>query len=91
MDKAEYRNYVLAGVCVYCRCADAEPGFTVCPTCRKKVAANAKTMRETRKAAGLCVVCGKSVEDGAATCQSCRNWRNWKRRMKRLDEKYAQR
>lgn len=49
----------------------------------------ARALREKRKAAGLCPVCGGPVEDGHVTCLSCRRFAASKERTRREERAAA--
>jgi uncharacterized Zn finger protein (UPF0148 family) len=50
---------------------------------------SASALREKRKAAGLCPVCGAPVTDGHVTCPSCRRFTAAKERARREERAAA--
>ena len=50
---------------------------------------SARALREKRKAAGLCPVCGAPVTDGHVTCPSCRRFTAAKERARREERSAA--
>src|SRR5688500_15501412 len=56
-----------------CRCGrPIQEGKTRCQRCRESASAKLRVRAAQRKAAGLCVVCGKAKEPTASKCESCR-------------------
>ena len=81
--KQHRQEWAAAGLCSNCGKRPALPGRKVCAECRdKRRAINAKAYRSraaeqrktyhNRKAAGLCVRCGKPAGNGQTMCEDCK-------------------
>ena len=80
-----YGFYKAAGICVKCGQNWSEPGHVACANCARKEAARQRRadpdgakrrernrrLRDARRAAGLCVQCGRPAEAGRARCARC--------------------
>ena len=79
--KKRYDSLKKDGKCVRCGISWAEPGQSYCRKClnrrkalKKRYTPNnekRKAIRDERKAAGLCIECGKPRLDGHVYCQKC--------------------
>lgn len=70
---AAYNRIKQAGICPQCRKAPAAPGKTYCAYCTATQVAKAKERKNRRRAAGLCIDCGRPLPDNYAhaTCEDC--------------------
>ena len=58
-------------LCIWCK-SPAPPGKMLCVECRKKHTERTRKLRESRKAAGMCVICGTSpAQKGRTQCLEC--------------------
>lgn len=58
-------------LCIWCK-SPAMPGKMICAECREKHNARTRKLRESRKAAGMCVICGTSpAQKGRTQCLEC--------------------
>lgn len=84
--QAERREWYAAHlICVNCGQADAEPGRTRCEKCREALRQSLKRrdpdgelhkvfiqgLRDSRKAAGLCIDCGRPTGGDMVRCPAC--------------------
>lgn len=86
-NKEIYNYYKSRGYCVACHHEKARPGHIRCEACTKKHADDRKRTYEARKAAGLCVMCGKESRPGVTLCGPC--WEKHKERIYRRNRRAA--
>jgi len=80
-----YQHYSENGICVKCGQAWSEAGKTLCRPCAKKIRDREKNkdptgelkrermkkLREERRSAGLCIMCGKPTDGIHVQCNKC--------------------
>lgn len=84
-NKERYHWYKSHGICANCGRTWAEPGKVLCAMCARKNAASQKkydpdgsrtaaahsALRAARKAAGLCIECGRPLDGQYTRCATC--------------------
>ena len=92
------------GFCIECGSNYNEPGYVFCKACRQKdiqrhkradptgekMRAYGKKLRAVRKAAGLCVVCGKPMDKAGTRCKACTAKRSESEKVKRMEKRLFQ-
>ena len=69
------RDYRISrGLCPACGVDKPEEGHAYCARCREINRRRMMAQRETRKAEGLCTVCGRKLPNGSeyVACRDCR-------------------
>lgn len=90
-----YELYKANGICVRCRQRSALPDRVLCKECaqerrqydkthREQYNAALRHRREARKAAGLCIFCGRPAKDGHTRCSDCLYLHRVKQRIRNL-------
>lgn len=92
------------GFCVECGSNYNEPGHVRCKACMKKdrqhhkradptgekLRAYGQKLRADRKAAGLCVTCGKPMDKDGTCCKACTARRSEREKVKRIEKRLFQ-
>lgn len=99
--KERYQWYKAHGICANCGRTWAEPGRVLCAECARKKAASKRrydpdgtrrtayvdALRAERRAAGLCIDCGKPLDGLHTRCSQCLARMRERARMYRLRKK----